>query len=112
MTDGIFKREGHCCYARATEILSTQSATGFEWSIKLMSDYFNVGIASQFKQEKKFIFNYDPTAISYRYQMSVNEILMGSRVIHDNLPILNTGDIIRFQFQPERKKLVIHSVRQ
>ena len=107
MTGGIFKREGAYCYARATEIMSTQSATGFEWSIKLMKGYIFTGIASQFKQEKKFIRDYDPAAIS----IFLTQIRLGSRVIHDNLPGHKTGDIIRFQFQPERKKLVIHSVR-
>ena len=50
--DGIFKREGGYCYARATEIMSTQSSTGFEWTIKLMKDSIVAGIASQFKPEE------------------------------------------------------------
>lgn len=107
--DGIFKREGGYCYARATEIMSTQSSTGFEWSIKLMKDSICAGIASQFKPLEKNIFCYDPTAITY--YACWQQILLGSRVIHDNLQGSKTGDIIRFQFQPERKKLVIHSVR-
>ena len=109
MTGGIFKPEGACCYARATEIMSTQSATGFEWSIKLMNNYFVAGIASLFKPEEKYIYQYDSTAISVYVS---DRIQLGSTVIHDNLPRSKTGDIIRFQFQPERKKLVIHSVRQ
>ena len=109
MTDGIFKRESGYGYARATEIMSTQSSTGFEWSIQLMEDIIFAGIASQFKPEKEWIYNYDPTAITYHAWS--NGIRLGSEVVHDNLPRSKTGDIIRFQFQPERKKLVIHSVR-
>ena len=110
VTDGIFKKEGSRCYARATEIMSIQSSTGFEWTIKLMKDYIHIGIASQFKPEK-LIFNYDPTAISYTAWNNGGNIRLGSRTIHEDLPGAKTGDIIRFQFQPERKKLVIHSVR-
>ena len=111
MTDGIFKVEGHFGYARATEIMSTQSSTGFEWSIKVMKDLIYAGIASQFKPEANYIFNYDPTAITYSAWSYNGRIRLGSREIHSNLPGSKTGDIIRFQFQPERKKLVIHSVR-
>ena len=111
VTDGIFKMEGNDGYARASEIMSTQSSTGFEWSLKLMEDYIHAGIASQFKPEENWIFNYDPTAITYSAGSYCGNILLGSRVIHEDLPQPKTGDIIRFQFQPERKKLVIHSVR-
>ena len=111
VTDGIFKQEGWYSYARATEIMSTQSSTGFEWSLKLMEDYIHAGIASQFKPEENWIFNYDPTAITYSAGSYCGVIQLGSEVVHDNLPKPKTGDIIRFQFQPERKKLVIHWVR-
>ena len=111
VTDGIFKEEGSYCYARATEIMSTQSSTGFEWTIKVMGDDIVAGIASQFKPEESNICNYDPTAITYYAWPNGGIIRLGSRVIHENLPGATTGDIIRFQFQPERKKLVIHSVR-
>ena len=87
--------------------MSTQSANGFEWSIKLMSNSFYAGIASQFKPEEKFIHEYDPTVITF----FAKRILLGSRAIHSNLPQPKAGDIIRFQFQPGRKKLVIHLVR-
>ena len=111
MTDGIFKRESNYCYARATEIMSTQSSTGFEWSIKVMKDDIFAGIASQFKPEDNHIFSYDPTAITYYAWPNGADLRLGSRVIHKNLPGSKTGDIIRFQFKPERKKLVIHLVR-
>ena len=111
VTDGIFKQEGHAGYARATEIMSTQSSTGFEWSIKLMKDSICAGIASQFKPEESNFCNYDPTAITYYAWPNGGIIRLGSRVIHDNLQGSKTGDIIRFQFKPERKKLVIHLVR-
>ena len=72
-----------------------------------MSNSFYAGIASQFKPEEKFIHEYDPTVITF----FAKQILLGSRAIHSNLPQPKAGDIIRFQFQPERKKLVIHLVR-
>ena len=66
MTDGIFKCNYDFAYARATEIMSTQSETDFEWSVKLIGDgWFSVGIASQLKPENSWIWNYDQNAILY-----------------------------------------------
>ena len=111
VTDGIFETEVIDGYARATEIMSTQSSTSFEWTIKPMGKLIMAGIASLFKPEEIFIHINDPTAITYSAGAKDGQIRLGSRVIHHNVPLRKTGDIIRFQFQPERKKLVIHSVR-
>ena len=65
-------------YARATEIMSTQSSTGFEWSIRVMNSYICAGIASQFKPEGKFIFNYDQDSNNKKITKSI-EIVYGLR---------------------------------
>ena len=62
MTNGIFKRSGDYAATRETNIMSTQSTSDFEWSVKLIysgSTWFFVGIASIFKLENAFIENYD-----------------------------------------------------
>ena len=112
MTDGIFIRDGLSAYARAAEVMSTQSETDFEWSVKLIGDsFFNVGIGSQLKREDSAIFNYDQNAILYRSYSDSTVISIGSNKIHRNLPKQETGDVIKFRFEPQRKKLVIDLVR-
>ena len=112
MTDGIFKRNDGRSSARASEIMSTKSETDFEWSVKLIGDrWFHVGIASQLKRENSFINNYDQNAILYRSYDGYSVISIGSNVIHENLPEQETGDVIMFRFEPQRKKLVIDLVR-
>ena len=113
MVDGIFKKAGRFAYARAGEVMSTQSETDFQWSVKLYGDEdFDVGIASQLKQEQSFISDYDQHAILYSsYDRYSPVITIGSNQIHKNLPEQKTGDVIRFSFQPQRKKLVIDLVR-
>ena len=96
--------------------MSTESETDFEWSVKLIGDnskalkWFEVGIASQLKLDE-YIHNYDEEAILYFYDNDVTGIAIGPDDIHGDLPELKTGDVIRFRFQPQRKKLVIHLVR-
>ena len=113
MTNGLFKsNDKYCAYARAKEIMSTKSKTDFEWSVKLLGDrYFNVGIASQLKRENSQITNYDQNAILYFSDIGSSVIFIGSNVIHENLPEHKTGDVIKFRFEPQRKKLVIDLVR-
>ena len=112
MTDGIFKRNAGWTYARATETMSTQSETDFEWSVKLIGDrYFYVGIASQLKRENSLIENYDQNAILYYCHFSSPVIQIGENIIHENLPEQKTGDVIQFRFEPQRKKLGIDLVR-
>ena len=95
VTDGIFKREGAWCYARATDIMSTQSATAFEWSIKFMGFNTYAGIASKFKPEEKFIYQYDPTAISFHD--SPGQIRLGSRLRNRH-----HHRILRTQYTPKK----------
>jgi len=89
--------------------MSTQSATDFEWSVKLIGDgFFNVGIASQLKPESKNVTDYDKNAILYS---SEGGIKIGSKTIHLDRIGQKTGDVIRFRFQTQRKKLLIDLVR-
>ena len=112
MKDGIFKRKGEKfstenAYARAAEVMSTQSETEFEWSVKLIgSPHFDFGIASKFG--KSGIYD-DNNAIFYWYLEST--IGRGDNDIHHNIPKPKDGDVIRFRFQPQRKMFVIDLVR-
>ena len=98
--------------------MSTQSTSGFEWSVKLIGSsrsYFDVGIASIFKLEDAAIRNYDETAILYSTCDENNRFIpvirSGKNTVHSNLPKFKTGDVIRFRFQPLMKKLIIELVR-
>ena len=90
--------------------MSTKSTTDFDWSVKIDGDtIFNVGIASQIKPEKKDIYDYDQNAIMYtNYTYSIK---VGKETVYAKLKQHKIGDIIRFRFQPNGKKLVIDSVR-
>ena len=120
MTNGIFKRTGGFGATRATNIMSTQSTSDFEWSVKLICKGFPgfyVGIASIFKLENAYIENYDETAILYfsKYTSFINyrfpKIISRKKTVYSNLPSLFNGDVIRFRFQPQAKKLIIKLVR-
>ena len=113
MTDGIFKSNSYWAYARATETMSTQSETDFEWSVKLIGDCtFYVGIASQLKREDSCISHYDQNAILYNSNCYGHPVIrIGSNEIHEDLPYQRPGDVIQFRFEPQRKKLVIDLVR-
>ena len=92
--------------------MSTRSATGFEWSIKLIGDTdFYVGIACELKREPALICDKDVKAILYYSNGNSPVIQIGTRVIHSNLLEQKTGDVIHFKFQPQAKKLVIELVR-
>ena len=108
MTNGVFKPLGSAAYARATNVMSTESATDFEWSVKLVGrSVMYVGIASQLKPELKDIFEYDQNSILVN---SASEIKIGSNTINSSLTKYKTGDVIRFRFKPRVKKLVIDLV--
>ena len=110
MTDGVFQRNDSFACARAIEIMSTRAENDFEWSVKLIGDSnFYVGIASQLKQQELLLITYDENAIMYR--SPVKGIQIGLKIIHSNLPTQKSGDIIRFKFQPQRKKFVMSLVR-
>ena len=119
MTNGIFKRLGTCGYARAANVMSTQSKIGFEWSVKLFGTFttYYVGIASQIKTEESIyisqmcISTYDQNAILYCASGDSTAIKIGSTLVHSNLTKHNNKDVIRFRFQPDEKKLVITLVR-
>ena len=94
--------------------MSSQSATGFQWSIKLVGDTdFYVGIASrELKRDQSLICDTDSNAILYYSNSNSPVIQIGTNVIHSNLTERKTGDVINFQFQPQTKKLVIQLVRK
>ena len=116
MTGGVFKRNGDFAYARAAEEMSTKSETDFEWSVKIY-DYccFAIGIASKLKRANEWIEDYDQNAILLSFDSDSQCILEGS--IEDQKSHANikhnpmSGDVIRFRFEPQRKKLVIDLVR-
>ena len=111
MKDGIFTSGNP--RARAAEVMSTQSENDFEWSVKLVGDEgFDVGIASVLpNQENGFITHYDQNAILYSSCSGTSVISIDSCDIHGDLPEHGNGDVIRFRFQPRRKKFVINLVR-
>ena len=113
MTGGVFKRNGDFAYARAAEVMSTKSETDFEWSVKI-NDYccFAIGIASKLKRANEWIEDYDQNAIFLSIDNDSQCILEGSIDVHANIKHNPTsGDVIRFRFEPQRKKLVIDLVR-
>ena len=114
MINGLFKSLENYGHARATNDMSTQSSTDFEWSVKLVSGWnFCVGIASQLKRENIFINTNDQNAILYRsYEGHKPDIKVGSYIIHRDVTKHKTGDVIRFRFQPQSKKLLIDLVRK
>ena len=116
MTNGIFKRSGSYSYARATTVMSTQSSTGFEWSVKLIGRFgrhFAVGIASRLMPETA-IYSYDQEAILYYSGTgnSSSDIKRGSTSIYLCQRTPQSGDVVRFKFQPDTKKLIIYWVRK
>ena len=117
INNGIFKRSKDwnstvISHARAADSMSTQSATGFEWSIKLIGDTdFYVGIASRLERDQLLICERDVNAILYHSNGNSPVIQCGTRVMHSDLLEQITGDVIHFKFQPQTKKLVIELVR-
>ena len=126
MTNGIFKSLNffqRFSHARAQNVMSTQSTNGFEWSVKLIGvGHFNVGIASMIKPEDSSIWLYDPNSVLYctkpqRASKEVKKtsknvfIRVESKKLHSNLTKHKDGDVIRFRFQPQTKKLIIDLVR-
>ena len=110
MTNGIFERSEYRAYARATTMMSTQSATDFEWSVKLIGDpFFGIGIASGLTRGS-IICNNDQEAIILDSDPSSIDIRCRFTVIHTGLKKLQTEDVIHFKFQPGRKKFVIEWV--
>ena len=116
VVNGKFKRNdtgrsltfGH---ARAADLMSTQSAMGFKWSVKLIGDKsFHVGITSKLTSGS-FLSSTDRNAILYSSNDNSPQITIGNDTIHSNLPKQKTGDVIHFEFQPVAKKLIIELVR-
>ena len=114
MTNGIFKRTDTYGYARAAVVMSTQSETVFEWSVKVLCNSpFRVGIACQLRQEAIEIYYYDENAILYGTHKGISNpgITVGSNQIHSYPAITKDGDVVHFRFQPKTKQLVVRLVR-
>lgn len=115
MTNAIFKTTGNYGYARAAVVMSTQSETVFEWSVKVLCDSgFRVGIASQLRQEANEIDGYDENAILYGTHNGGSSnpgITVGSNRIHSHPAQAKYGDVVNFRFQPQTKKFVVRLVR-
>ena len=110
MKNGIFKRSNTLGYARAPVLMSTHSATDFEWSVKFINGpYFDIGIASKLKTSS-VIYSYDREAIVLDAYNSYTNIKRGTTKIHSGLKKLQTGDVIYFKFQPRTKTFVIEWV--
>lgn len=107
----MFKRLSTNAYARTADFMSTQSANGFEWSIKLFGKTFFVGIASKLKADELYTHHYDENAILYCCINGVTNIKIGENILHSNLTTHKNEDVISFRFQPHAKKLVIDLVR-
>ena len=114
MTNGIFKTSEDYGYARAINIMSTQSPVDFGWSVKLVAGWgFDVGVASRLKCEDSYIAHYDQNAIIYHSSGTtlLPEITVGSHTIYEQITIHQMGDTIHFKFQPHAKKLLIDLVK-
>ena len=108
VTNGIFKRLGSWAYARSTETMSIESGDHYEWSVELIgSQYFYVGIATRLDNGCSSIQSNDPNAILFNSNRNDPIIFIGTRTIHSGLRPQQTGDIIRFAFNPVAKKLEI-----
>ena len=95
--------------------MSTRSPTDFEWSLKLIGgSCFCVGIASELHREDEYdraIDEYDSNAILYFCNTQCeSEISIGIASVHSDLKEYESGDVIRFRFQPQTKKLLIDLV--
>ena len=108
MTNDKFERVNEFAYARAADLMSTQSAIGFEWSVKLIGHaHFVVGIGSRLVKSNAYIHATDHNTILYCSNNGSAAILNRSRIMYPNLQRQETGDVIRFKFQPHIKKLLI-----
>ena len=107
----MFKSSDVYGSARAADVMSTQSPTDFEWSLELIGgSLFCAGIASELSREYSYIDEYDQNAILYCFSEYGSEIERGMQTVHADLKKHESGDVIRFRFQPKRKKLLIELV--
>ena len=109
MTKNIFKRSNIRAYARAATMMSTQSATSFEWSVQLIGSSFAVGIASKLRMDT--VIHADQEAILLHSTSNWAFIRRGPIIIYSGLRKAEIGDVVSFKFQPDAKKLIIYWVR-
>ena len=109
----MFKKIQNFAYARAADVMSTQSANGFEWSVKFVGhSYFMAGITSRL-EPGYFLYNVDQNSILYDSNEKSPIIRIGSSksLTSPKLTQQKSGDVIHFKFQPQTRKLVIELVR-
>ena len=95
-------------YARATEIMNSESVNDFRWSVRITNDEkIYVGIASKL-QQGEWIENDDENAIIY-FPFD-GEIYTGTNLFQTNIIEAVSGDAIHFRFQPKLKKFSISFV--
>ena len=95
--------------------MSTRSPTDFKWSVKVIhGSSFCVGIASKLNRKYSYIDEYDSNAILYycwsQSESGIGNLCNGMGIVHSDLKEYKSGDVIRFRFKPQRKKLLIDLV--
>ena len=93
--------------------MSTQSATGFEWSVKIIGTsplFFSIGIASKLERGSGLGIDEEAILFTFNDYASVH-IRRGSTKIHSGLENPKTGDVVSFKFQPYAKKFTVYWVR-
>ena len=94
--------------ARAKEIMNSESANDFRWSVRITSAaWIFIGIASKLQQDK-WIEEIDENAIIYFPHDG--EIYTGNELFQENIIIAKNGDEVHFRFQPKLKKFSISFV--
>ena len=111
MTNGIFKRIDTLGCVRGADLMSTKSSADFEWCVKLMQSYFNVGIASKYTISESKISDHDENAV-FICSRDTLKIKIGSETIYSNVTMKYPDNVIRFRFRPEQKKLDINLVSE
>ena len=111
MRNGVFERSDTLRYARASTVMSTHSATGFEWSVKVIGSYFGIGIASKLDPGSIISINDQEAILLDADNSDANlDIKRGLEKIHFGLKKLQTGDVVYFKFQPSTKTFIIEWV--
>ena len=99
-------------FVRASNLMCTQSESVYEWSIKHFgpNERLLLGIASKIEPGEKCYMDesailYDTANRRFRSKSKFSNEKQIQRII------FKTGDVIRFKFIPQRKKLIIDMVK-
>ena len=95
--------------ARAKEIMNSESANDFRWSVRITcEENIYIGIATKFQQSYSWIEHNDGEAILYFPQSG--KIYKGTNSIQGDIIAAKHEDEIHFRFQPKLKKFSISIV--